>query len=1158
VNRNAGLTAGIVALLALMARVAGSGGHGQGSADQAESGGKAKQGQAQEAGGTPRSYEGPWMATRHFFAPYQPPPLSVTDPRSQIVDFKNPDDILRCSADTNCLSELHRFFGLTSPGGVECLLAIVPDPFHTRLALFTDHTIEAIRKGAGAADWEFATQWLPWNDTVDPAEGDPDKMAQERRDIREREKQPGVLVFRHADWGQRALLVFLVGETPTAGVNPDQFQIARAYMRALCDPNKHKDNVRIDGPTFSGSFYSLASLILQDKDKQPRQTYQVQSGTAQSQDAARDFEERTWPEVEFHSAIENLGDQDRHFHDVLNRLRIPPDRAAVLAEDDSTFGRAASHQDSAGPVRVFRFPRDISHLRDAYRQALQVSKSDKAPVPSLDFSLKDPSVGEDTVPTYSSTQTPLSQNSVINEITRTIRRDDIRMVEVSATNVLDLLFLAGVLRRQCPDTRLLIQFADLLFVQGEQTQPLDGTLFLTSYPLFAESKLWEERRDGRKEIAIFPDTLSEGVFNATVLLLATGDRRKTALADYAWPSIPHPPAWLLTLDRRGFTPVRVWPQGAAKGWFQPVWGMKGKLDLLKVASPRFLNLLSSVFALFSIGIGAWILRLCRNEEWMVDARFEPPEAEDSWRGFYILLFLLILVGIQIAIFVARPFVDDWPRLMLLLAGCGLPAWIAVRYCRPGRKRGLAMWLAAGTVLAGVGLWSFCCLGEGSWGQLFSFRAADLRFGSSPLWPIVAAAAALLLWCFVHVTRLYFVSCGQPEVVTDGVEVLKGRLKASYDEFTNSARSALGLSAKDRFWFPIALAAFAALCCLSRVDVQLGSIDGAPYDFLCIALQLLVVGLLLLTCWHIRVFWKSLHCFTTNLGLLPLARAFIQVSPSGGNRPIWVRRCNLQSLEIHTNAMLILHDMGLQLQREQLPEHGRSQARLIWWQRLYRSRINSLLTVDPITRQELAHRHRRLWCLSKLVASQMWQPILKPAWESEPLIGKLDYAPSSKPADQAAHGQDTVAPIREQPLNIHGDPQKVADLAETFVALHYSPFLMYGVRQIQNLLWFPSIGFALLMLSMNSYNFQAPHLIGRLLLILFAAIAWMLGTCMAQIERDPILSRIAGTKPGALNATFYLKLARYAALPILGLLASQFPSISNLLFSWIEPALEALQ
>jgi hypothetical protein len=34
-------------------------------------------------------------------------------------------------------------------------------------------------------------------------------------------------------------------------------------------------------------------------------------------------------------------------------------------------------------------------------------------------------------------------------------------------------------------------------------------------------------------------------------------------------------------------------------------------------------------------------------------------------------------------------------------------------------------------------------------------------------------------------------------------------------------------------------------------------------------------------------------------------------------------------------------------------------------------------------------------------------------------------------------------------------------------------------------------------------------------------------------------------------------ASYGALPLLALLASQFPSVGRLLFSWLEPALSAL-
>jgi hypothetical protein len=115
-----------------------------------------------------------------------------------------------------------------------------------------------------------------------------------------------------------------------------------------------------------------------------------------------------------------------------------------------------------------------------------------------------------------------------------------------------------------------------------------------------------------------------------------------------------------------------------------------------------------------------------------------------------------------------------------------------------------------------------------------------------------------------------------------------------------------------------------------------------------------------------------------------------------------------------------------------------------------------------------------------------------------------------------------------------------------------------VRHIQNLLWFLSVGFVLLVFSLNSYNFQSPQQIGHYLIVLFAVVAYVAWRCLAGMERNAILSRLAGTEEGELNKGFYLKLLSYGALPVIGLLASQFPAISKFLFSWVEPALEAFK
>jgi hypothetical protein len=132
------------------------------------------------------------------------------------------------------------------------------------------------------------------------------------------------------------------------------------------------------------------------------------------------------------------------------------------------------------------------------------------------------------------------------------------------------------------------------------------------------------------------------------------------------------------------------------------------------------------------------------------------------------------------------------------------------------------------------------------------------------------------------------------------------------------------------------------------------------------------------------------------------------------------------------------------------------------------------------------------------------------------------------------------------------------LAEAFIALHYSPFLMYCVKQIQRLMLFLSVGLLLLVLSLNSYSVQSPQAIARFSLMLFVVVGTVALRCLLGIEKDPILSRIAGTTPGRLTSESYLKLIGYFALPTLGLLASQFPSISNFIYSWVAPTLQSAQ
>jgi hypothetical protein len=131
------------------------------------------------------------------------------------------------------------------------------------------------------------------------------------------------------------------------------------------------------------------------------------------------------------------------------------------------------------------------------------------------------------------------------------------------------------------------------------------------------------------------------------------------------------------------------------------------------------------------------------------------------------------------------------------------------------------------------------------------------------------------------------------------------------------------------------------------------------------------------------------------------------------------------------------------------------------------------------------------------------------------------------------------------------------LEEEFVALRYVGLIHYETAQLKNLVLLLVLAFVLALASIGSY----PFLAGRLLVWTMAAVFVFFGAgiiaSFAQMARDAILSRLSGTDAGKLDPSFYLRVLSYGALPVLALLASQYPSLGRSLVSWLQPALNAL-
>src|SRR5215475_6877543 len=76
------------------------------------------------------------------------------------------------------------------------LIAILPDPVHTHLALYFDRSIEALQQAAQRCGYVFDSAILPWDRTPLTDNSDPDKRRVALEERKLTENKPGLLIFR--------------------------------------------------------------------------------------------------------------------------------------------------------------------------------------------------------------------------------------------------------------------------------------------------------------------------------------------------------------------------------------------------------------------------------------------------------------------------------------------------------------------------------------------------------------------------------------------------------------------------------------------------------------------------------------------------------------------------------------------------------------------------------------------------------------------------------------------------------------------------------------------------------------------------------------------------------------------------------------------------
>jgi hypothetical protein len=131
-------------------------------------------------------------------------------------------------------------------------------------------------------------------------------------------------------------------------------------------------------------------------------------------------------------------------------------------------------------------------------------------------------------------------------------------------------------------------------------------------------------------------------------------------------------------------------------------------------------------------------------------------------------------------------------------------------------------------------------------------------------------------------------------------------------------------------------------------------------------------------------------------------------------------------------------------------------------------------------------------------------------------------------------------------------------AEHLVGYVYLGFIQNVLGRMRSLVMCILLLFIAATFAMASYPFDPRPTISGAMVLLFGVLTTAIVFVYAQVHRDPILSLVTNTKPGELGGDFWLKLLGFGAGPVLGLLTTLFPQLTDFLFSWVQPSLTSIK
>jgi hypothetical protein len=433
------------------------------------------------------------------------------------------------------------------------------------------------------------------------------------------------------------------------------------------------------------------------------------------------------------------------------------------------------------------------------------------------------------------------------------------------------------------------------------------------------------------------------------------------------------------------------------------------------------------------------------------------------------------------------------------------------------------------------------------GLSFSFRSVHPASGVSPVVPVMLLLLGWYLWAFFQTWRLRFSDDGRPSLpvnLADGhspffvsEDSLDGRGSLHGWLYRNITCPMITREKLCRFWKSrawggpyatiaidvIVIVVFAGAVVLYSRFTPIDSVDhflwktgthqSSPFEFLIAFLAFPLIALCVTGWIRLIVVWKSLkNDLLERLENQPIRFAFSRLKVMGwmtmlrhgGVQEQW--RDMARSLE---SMRQILHDDDL---RERIPETSLLELynvnkQVIQEIETLRGRIDNPPTPGGSERDY--HFVTRIEDHFADFAQKLLTVVLIPYW-SDTRVGLV----ASEDIDELpirARRSETPVEHPSLPMELHAcatsnEPARIL-LTEEFLAIRYISLVRAVLSNMRYLMIFVSVSFALAMVAWNSYPLQPRQFGDGLftggLVLIGSGMVWVL----AQMHRNPILSRI---------------------------------------------------